>query len=621
LRFPNPECSACQLYNCTAVIQKSMPTSIMLLKKTNQWLRKFIAGSLALTSIVQLAIPVTGFADEDILAQVTYQGAYPVEDQEEEISARADFPGGDLFDVNAVVVTGDRDAVLELPNWGDYENDAIYAPMSKVDIEAFRLRILKDLQNNGYVFATVSVYLPSLQLGFLKLRVHVGEKGNVTVSGNRWHDAEKVLKAVGWDTGKDFNYNDFYKELYGVNTRKDLQVETQLKPRVDDEGRRVVDANFVVTDRYPISAAWNFSNTGTRESGEWRSRLTVQANDLAHFDELISLQWQTDPSNVDDINSVTSSINMPLGDEWSVTVFTGFSESDLDNVLPQYDILGGGYVGGFNFKNVLTDNDDYVLDASFGWIFQSVESDARFGGTTVADAERRLKVSMPRISLSRADKKFDRFGGRNFYTNTFSVNFSGQFGTSSGSEFGKQTNRPTSGDFFINNFQFARFQKLWGDPAEAGSWSLFTRVRTQLTNDSLPSFLKMGLGGADSVRGYTEREVTGDYGINYSFELRSPLITNFIPGMVKDEEYLKTHPEDWMMHRLQFVAFYDGGFVFQDDALNQLDDTIDLHGIGFGFRMGFTRYSQLKFDYGIPLQSSPDSSSLGEIHFSLQLQY
>ncbi len=149
--------------------------------------RPFLTAINATAALLLGAAALTLQAQE---ADITYQGPFPAMAGEAPATARAAVASGKRFDINAVVVTGDRIPVYSLENWESYENNALYEPMSEADIEAYRQHLLKDLQDQGYLFATVNVYRPSLNLGFLKLRVHVGQKGEVTVIGNRWTSAE-----------------------------------------------------------------------------------------------------------------------------------------------------------------------------------------------------------------------------------------------------------------------------------------------------------------------------------------------------------------------------------------------------------------------------------------------
>lgn len=549
---------------------------------------------------------------------VTFSGPFPAAPTEPAFTIRADEESGRRFDINAVVVTGDRIPVYSLDNWDDYENNALYEPMSEADIESFRQRLLKELQDNGYLFATVSVYRPSLKLGFLKLRVHVGEKGEVTVRGNRWYSAEQVLEDIEWETGGDFNYSSLYEDLFTLNLRPRMKVETELKPRVDADGKRVVDVEFDVKDRFPLHLAWNISNSGTEETGKYRSRVTAQFNNLFKRDELFTLEWLTDPAAISDVFAFSGSYYMPITKKWGFTFYAGFSESNLDNVIPALDIIGKGHYFGGQFSRKIRDTEGYSVDLSLGWLFQETRNTNILEGGVV-DASRAITLSTPRVTIGYAAKQFDNMGGRNFVQNTVIANFGGLLGSS---DYDPNTEQSPGAepDFFVDRLSVARYQKLFGSESKLGQWSLFARFEGQWANAKVPSAMQFGAGGQDSVRGYRERQFVGDYGFNATLELRTPLFENFIPNLKRDEEFIRDNPTDWAMHRAQFVFFYDHGWVaFRDPLPGQGDDTT-LNSIGAGVRFDFTKYSQIRFDYGFQLQDLADDDA-GRAHFSVQLQY
>ncbi len=557
-----------------------------------------------------------GHAQEE---DITYQGPFPAIAGEAPATARAAVASGKRFDINAVVVTGDRIPVYSLDNWESYENNALYEPMSEADIEAYRQRLLKDLQDQGYLFATVNVYRPSLKLGFLKLRVHVGQKGEVTVIGNRWTSAEQVLESVEWETGGAFNYRSLYQDLFSLNLRPRVDVETNLKPRVNADGQRVVDIEFDVKDRFPLHMAWSMSNSGTQETSDWRSRLTAQLINLLKRDEIFTLEWFTDPINLSSVVAISGSYYMPLGEKWGITGFAGFSRSELDEIIPALDITGKGSYYGLQLNRKLKDTEAYSMDLSFGWVFQESQNINQLSdGVVIAD--RTVQLSMPRITIGYAAKQYDKFAGRNVINNTLMFSLGEQLGSTGDGDASAQ-NPGAEGTVFIDRFSFARFQKLFRPESKFGQWSLFTRLEVQATNDSVPSALYKSVGGHDSVRGYRERAQVGDYGISSTVELRTPLFENFLPRLKRDPEYLKENPNDWAMHRAQFVMFYDYGWVAYHQPLPGQDDDTTIASFGLGMRMGLTKYSQLRFDYGFQLQNIAETDEAGRAHFSVQLQY
>ena len=571
-------------------------------------------------------------------ATITYQGDFhltPPRSAPPTVRAEDPEERGNLYNINMLVVVGDRREVYNLPNWDHYENEALYHPMSEADIESFRQRILKDLQDQGYIFATVSVYRPSLVQGFLKLRVHVGELGQVTVRGNRFRSAEQILRQMEWNTGQEFDYSTLFNRLYTLNANPSMQVQSQLRPRQEADGRRVIDADITVEERWPLSGALTISNDGSMETSEWRARLALQWYNPLKLDDTLGIEWFTSPREISDVNAFNASYVVPFQERYQLSLFGGYSKTDLENVLPQLDLIGKGYFTGASVHRNLWDSATASLDMAVGWMFMSTENRVLLGafddnGEPTDTQQERYKVDMsiPRISMSFANKDWDDLGGRNYITNTMMFHFAGSFGASGSGDF-KNINRNSNGSFFINRFQYARFQKLWGQPDDTGSLSLFTRFDAQLASASLPTSMQKALGGQDTVRGYFEREVAGDQGVNFTAELRTPLLANFIRGLQRDEEFLRSNPDWWGVHRLQAVAFFDAGVVSYRDRLTDTDGgnlpgqlkSVSMYSIGAGLRMTFTRYSQLRLDYGYPLKTTPDRPKNGRLHFGGQLQF
>ena len=564
--------------------------------------------------------PVTEFE-----SAVTYKGPYRADEIEPIAKARAEEPSETLYDINIVVVTGDRDPVLALENWSSYENDAIYEPMSQADIKAFSQRILKDLQDEGYLFATVDVYQPSLQLGFLKLRVHVGDKGEVRVSGNKNYKAEQILDKLNWKTGGKLNYSELYEDLYSVNINSHLNVEPELKARVDENGKRVVDIDLKVEEKFPLHLAWKLTNDGIRESSDWRSRLTAQWYNFTKADDLLTIQWTTDPARVHQVNAGAVSYYRPINKKWATIFYGGGSSSDFEDVIPQLDVVSSGWFFGVNMQRKLKETDESEWKATFGWLFQHSEREQIIKSGLNANqqnfAQVNLDVSTPRAQLSYASKVKDKFGGRNFSSLTASFVESGLLGNSADLA-SSQRNPGSVTSAIITNFQFARLQDLFGDREGKQKWQLFALFDGQYASGPIPSVFYKRIGGMNTVRGYVESVAFGDWGYHSQVELRTPIFSNFFPGMTRTEQELKDLPEDKEVNRLQFLVFYDSGYTDYRDPLatsGQIDN-IFLHSVGLGARLGLTKYSQMSFDYGLNLNTSNASDSDGAIHFSFQLQ-
>ena len=220
------------------------------------------------------------------------------------------------------------------------------------------------------------------------------------------------------------------------------------------------------------------------------------------------------------------------------------------------------------------------------------------------------------------DKVFDYFAGRNFASLSIQMHKANKLGASDKEKFQSEGAPFVDGDFIITKIQLGRFQRLFAGEDAPGKWSAFLRADIQLTNNDLPENMRSYLGGMSSIRGYYESEISGDTSVATSFELRTPLLENFIPKLKKDKKYLEENPAYWGRHRLQFIAFTDWGWVENKTKVAGQSNSQGLWSIGLGVRLGLTKYSQMSLDYGFPLiDATEDTPENGRWHLSLQAQF
>jgi hemolysin activation/secretion protein len=402
-----------------------------------------------------------------------------------------------------------------------------------------------------------------------------------------------------------------------MNANPDLTVNTKLKPNVRD-GRRVIDAELLVEDNWPIHGSVELSNRGTSDSGDLRLRTTLQHNNLTRHGDILTAQWLTDPEGTD-LNAYSASYYLPFTPKWTFNVFGGYSESDLDDVLSELNVRGEGWFVGTQFTRILHEDRDKKMQLSLGWMYQQIKEEDELAGFELDP--RVVRLSMPMLTFGYASKRFDDFNGRFFFSNTVMYNMESAFGSSESDEFVRG-----DGDFLIDRFQLARYQRLFAGEEHPGKWSLFMKVDGQFSTEAVDASLQKSVGGATTVRGYEESELSGDDAIVATLELRTPLLQNFLPGLKKDEEYLSINPDAWQRHRLQMLFFCDYAWVSIDDS--EFEDTGDgrkqneaMLSVGAGLRLGLTKFSQMSLDWGFPLEEVEEHRDGGRGHFSVQLQF
>jgi hemolysin activation/secretion protein len=529
----------------------------------------------------------------------------------------ADLPEAKIqFDLP--MVSGDKEIVEKLKVWKDWAEYVTFNPVTRDEIRTFQGNLVKALQEQGYVFANVQIPTKVWSYGIFLAKVDCGKLGTITVRNAKNYSAQQIIRALENQEGK-FNYAKIHGDLFDLNVKPDLKVDTQLKPTTQG-GRRAVDADIEVEDKLPIHGAIEFANNGYKESNDYRIRTTLQHLNITKHDDALTFDWLTGGDIGESLNAFSLNYFLPIGDKWSFNVYGGYNQSEYDSVLPEIDIVGKGHYLGAQISRSIYETNLERVQLTFGWLYQKTKNHLGVGDSALD--KRAIALSMPSLTLGYSAKVFDRFAGRNFASLTLQKNFAGKYGSSDKDEFIANDGPYTEGDFLMAKFQFARIQRLFSGPDAPGKWSLFGKIDAQLSDDSVPGVVRDYLGGFNSVRGYEESEIGADNSVVATLELRTPLLQNFLPGLKKDEKFLEDNPKYWGQHRLQFVAFTDFGYVDNKEPYAGELNNQDMFSVGLGLRLGLTNYSQMSVDYGYPIiEASEHTPSDGRFHVSLQLQF
>ena len=518
------------------------------------------------------------------------------------------------FDI--AMVSGDRDIVEKLPVWQAWKDYVEFNKITPKDINEFHGKLIKALQEKGYVFAQVEFPTKIWSTGIFLAKVDCGQLGDITVKNQKHFSAKQIVRALENQDGR-FNYAKIHSDLFDLNTRPDLKLQTSLKP-VNQGGRRVINAEIEVEDKIPIHGAIELSNSAAKDArNDWRVRSTLQHLNITKHNDSLTLDWLTTGRIGEDMNAISASYFLPINDELSINVYGGWNQSFTNDVLPEISARGRGAYGGVQLSYIFYETLRDRFQLSLGWFYQRLNNYQDINGKRFDNGD--ITLSMPTITLGYTQKVFDNYHGRNFASITLQQNRAGTFGASSKSDFIAAS--AVDGDFTLAKIQLARFQRLFEGKDAPGKWTLFVKADAQIASDRMPSATRDYVGGRNSVRGYEESELNGDHSFVGTVELRTPLIENFIPGLKKDPQYLKDNPEHWSQHRLQFILFTDFGYVAYDEK-DKPDDDNSLWSVGAGIRLGLTKYSQMALDYGYPIiDASDDTPNAGRLHLSVQLQF
>ena len=142
------------------------------------------------------------------------------------------------------------------------------------------------------------------------------------------------------------------------------------------------------------------------------------------------------------------------------------------------------------------------------------------------------------------------------------------------------------GRFFYWGGQVLRVQRIGIDRDTLA----FFRLNMQFSGDQLLSLNRFSIGGAQSIRGYRQNQLTGDNGVQASVELQFPV--------ARDEEGLAT---------VKLLPFVEAGTIWNSSGVTSTNQS--LIGLGLGATYQPMRNLLLRLDYGIPLVNVSNSGN------------
>lgn len=373
-------------------------------------------------------------------------------------------------------------------------------------------------RDQGY--GGVVAFLPgqSSPGGVVRIRVVEGKLSKVSVKGQKFSSPEKLratLPALQEGRTPEVRLIDAQLQLANENPARNLQV--LLQPGSEPA---TIEAQLSVSDRPPTRFTLRADNTGSEGSGRWRTALGWQHADLFGSDQVLTLEAQTAPRDAKNVKILSGAWRMPLP-QWLATLDAFAAWSDVQSgttntAAGDLDFQGRGTVFGLRGTRYLTRWGTIDQRVSLGFESREYRNQCTIEGLPeAACGSAGASVSLQPVSLSyTAQSAGDLPWG-------LSLSLHGNSGA------GGRSSRPE--DFEAVRAGSTRLYKLARLSANIGTgplpwlWNagLSAQFSAQATRSTLVPGEQFGIGGAQSVRGYEEREVNGDNGGQLSIELVS----------------------------------------------------------------------------------------------------
>jgi hemolysin activation/secretion protein len=441
-------------------------------------------------------------------------------------------------------------------------------------------------------FSAVQVILPEQELekGEVRFKVVEARIGKVIVEGNKNFDEENIRRSLpALKEGEAPNTQTVADNLRIANESPSKQTTVLLRGGAEEAQ---VDAVVRVADEKPIKYSLSFDNSGTANTGMYRVGIGIQHSNLWNRDHTASLQYVTAPNDdakpqhmeLDTNKAVFilgASYHIPLyslGD--SIDLSAGHSNVNSGVVQNTFNISGAGTVAGARYNFNLPRWGDVEHKFAFSWDWRAYESrvtQVTGGPQLVPDITVRPIGVTYSATHRAATNETSAYVG--VYQNIPGPRDAGLIAFNA-------TRVGADAWYFLQRYGLSHNRSFSNDVQMRASFS------GQMTRDQLVSGEQYGIGGADSVRGFTEREIANDYGFRGSVEVYSPDFAGSLQSMGFGANT-----------RIRALTFYDWGRVQRNRPTILEVHRQSIASAGFGVRVASGTNFFIRADYGIVIDA------------------
>jgi hemolysin activation/secretion protein len=465
-------------------------------------------------------------------------------------------------------------------------------------IEQAAMALEKALRAAGFVFHRVFVPVQKPKDGQVTLQIIEFTIDKVNISGNENFSSDNIRRSLpGLVEGTVPDIREIGEDLTAANTNPSKHVTVTFKESAKPDS---VDAVLKVKDAHPLSYFLGYTGNmpaQPRNPDDSISRVTAgfQHSNLFDRDHVASFTYTTDPTKIDKVSLLGFYYQFPIyGKGLNLSAY--YTTSDINSGAGAQggpDVTGRGQFMGVRVTKSLPRTGPLQQTLGLALDDKHFESDAGnavtalIPGLVVPDQNVGSRPVSVRYTF-RQEEPWGGFGGNLDYV----FNLDG--GTAN-----SPANYAAQGFFATPNQVAADFQwQAWRFGLDgnyrSGNWVYSGRVRGQISTNSLIPGEKFSLGGVNSVRGFADAKVRGDWGYSVNLEALGPEM--FAP-------------------QLRPLIYMDGGQVRSNFGINE-----DLLSIGGGFRWVYQKMD-VSADLAYVLKADSQSPQTNPIRLNIALFY
>ncbi len=436
------------------------------------------------------------------------------------------------------------------------------------DIEAASKALEDAVKNKGFSFYRIFVPAQKPQGGVIVLKVIEYQINQVEVSGNEHFNADNIRRGIPALTeGSSPNMRVIAEQLSTTNNNPSKQVSINFRESANthslDAVVRVRDSD---PESYVISYAGNASLSGAGINGRDninRVSGVYQHSNVLDLDQVLTLSYTTDIENLGGVKLFGAYYQAPMyGAGLTLSGFLTYSELNSGTVQQgsgTFDVNGGGRFFGGRISQSLNRWGLVQHSISLGVEQRHFDNSTSFNNVQV----------YPDVSSRTLNPQY------NFRIDHDTGIFAGNLGFMRNIRGGDSNNNDShtqnGGSRAWSAWRFS-VEGLW----RKEQWQLTARLKGQYSGKPLISGEQFGLGGANSVRGFADRAIAGDWGYQWGFEAVGPTFENVAvrPVLFTEGGWAKsnlTGASDTIMGAGTGIRYLNGNFQLSADIATVLD--------------------------------------------------
>lgn len=506
------------------------------------------------------------------------KGLVFVDSPDKIVQGMIDTPGLHI-DVNS------RLGVVNSPAFRKIAESYLGGPVSQLRLNEMIRELILLYRRNDLPVVDISVPEQDVTDGTVQLILREGRTGQVRVRGARYFNNQVLADQLYLGPNQPIYESALQEELRWLYRNPFRTVDMELTP---GKNSGETDIYFNIEDNLPIRPYLGYEDTGNQALGLERTFYGINWNNALWQDDYFGYQY-TASSDFSSLGAHSGYYSFALHNRDIITVYGSYAH--LRSPIAAFNNEGVTWQILTRWYRELCPWGCYEHGITAGIDIKQTNNNLDQGGVTVFNSSADIFQFMAGYVGRRTDSAGSWSIGLDAFLSPGDM-------MSNNNDAAFQDIRA----FADANYAYARgvVERRWWLPK---CCEFVVRGVGQLADGNLLPTEQLGLGGYNSIRGYDLFSVVGDSGYFFNMELWSP-------------KYCVRGGE------LRYLAFFDFGQALNHTLLPAEPSSVDMQGVGLGFRYTIDPKLSIRCDYGwqltrIPALQQPES----RVHLGIVLAY